>query len=90
MSSGIYTSIDEATLLQMRGDVIAQIRAAQQGKRFIAVGGAGKSFQKDVLPLPKLKEELEEINYALSQKNPDAYGKRTKMLRFNFGNTYSQ
>ena len=90
MSSGIYTSLEETALLAMRDDVVAQIRAAQQGKRFVSVGGAGKAFTKDVLPLPKLKEELAEINYALSQKNPDAYGKRSKMLRINFGSTYSQ
>ena len=88
--TGIYISLDEATLQQMRADVLAQLQAARTGKRFLSVGGSGKSFTKDNMTIPQLKEELAEINYALSKLDPEKYGKRASFVRLDFRNLLSQ
>ena len=90
MSSNVYVGLPESDLLQMRTDVLAQLEAARKGKRFLSVGGAGKSFTKDNMTVAQLKDELEQISFALSQANPTTYGKRTKVLKFDFSVYQSQ
>jgi hypothetical protein len=42
------------------------------------------------MTIPQLKEELGEINYALSKLDPEKYGKRASFVRLDFRNLLSQ
>ncbi|EIP96867.1 hypothetical protein OpiT1DRAFT_01293 [Opitutaceae bacterium TAV1] len=82
--TGIYYGLDEATLLQMRSDVLAQLDAARKGKRFQSVSGGGKAFSKDNMTMAELRDDLAEISAALQRLNPQVYGRRSKMIVADF------
>ena len=84
--TGIYYGLDEARLLGMRDDVLAQIALARAGKRFASVGGGGKSFTKDNMSLPELRQDIAEITAALRRANPAVYGKRVRRMHADFSN----
>jgi hypothetical protein len=78
--TGIYYGLQEATLLQMRTDALAQLAAARQGKRFASVSGGGKAFAKQNMTLGELTTDLLEINAALKRANPTTYGRRVRSI----------
>lgn len=84
MASGIYYSLDEVTLLQMRADTLLAIQAARMGKRFESLSAGGKSFSKAHLSIDQLHLELAEITDALKHVNPCAYGRRVSRLTVSF------
>lgn len=84
MASGIYFTLDEVTLLQMRADTLLAMQAARTGKRFESLSAGGKSFSKAHLSLDQLHVELGEITAALQHKNPCAYGRRVNRLTVSF------
>ena len=78
--TGIYYGLEEATLLQMRTDVLAQLTLARTGKRFASVSGGGKAFAKQNMTMAELSLDLQEINAALKQVNPALYGRRVRSI----------
>jgi len=78
--SGTYIGLDEAALLTMRTQVLAELANARQGKRFNSVSGGGKAFQKDNMNFDDLRTDLAEINYALQLLDPSTYGKAVTRL----------
>lgn len=74
MAAGIYFSLDEVTLLQMRADTLLALKAARTGQRFETLSAGGKSFSKAHLSLGELQTELAEITAALKHVNPCEYG----------------
>lgn len=78
--TGIYYGQSEAVLLQMQTDVLAQLTAARQGKRFASVSGGGKAFSKENMTIPQLYAELQEIAAALKVANPETYGTRVRRI----------
>ena len=83
VATGIYRTLDEASLVRMRDDVLTQLSAARSG-RFNSVSGGGKSFGKQLMSVDELKTELAEISFALQAKNPDVYGRAVKRLHADF------
>ena len=78
--TGIYYGLPESTLLQMRGDALAQLTLARQGKRFASVSGGGKAFAKQNMTMAELTVDIMEINAALKKANPTTYGRRVRSI----------
>lgn len=81
---GIYFSLSESELLSMRTATLAELERARTGKRFQSVGTNGKSFTKDNMSVPQLREELQEITAALQRVNPTTYGRRVRRVSADF------
>jgi hypothetical protein len=82
--TGIYYALEEATLLQMRDDILAQMRAARTGTRYESMNVGGKAFTKSNMTYLEMQQELLEINAALQHIDPTTYGKRTRRLVVSF------
>lgn len=87
--TGLYYGLEEASLLQMREDVLVQLASIRKGKRFTSVSGGGKAFAKDNARLNELHTELREINAALQRIDPTTYGQRVRRIFSDFSNTPS-
>lgn len=72
----IYYGFTEAELLDMRERLLGYYRKVIAGEAFNGVSVGGKSFNRFVASIADLKRELEAINEALADINPDTYGRR--------------
>jgi hypothetical protein len=84
--TGLFGSLTEAELLEMRADVIKQIKAVMSGELIISVAIAGKQVTKKLPELSELKDLLVETNNQLKQIDPQKYGKKRR--RFGFDHRY--
>ena len=84
--SGLYGSLSEEELLEMRTDIVTQIKAVMKGDLVISVTIAGKQVTKKLPELSELKELLAEVNNHLKAKNPQVYG--VKRRRFGFDHRF--
>lgn len=80
--TGLFGSLSEAELLEMRADIIKQIKAVMSGDLVISVGIAGKQVTKKLPELAELKELLTEVNNQLKQIDPQKYGKKRRRFGF--------
>lgn len=87
--TGVYFGLDEAALVKMRDDVLAQLALARSGKRFASVSGGGKAFSKDNMSIGELRSDLGEINAALQRLDPKKYGRRVTKIVADFSRSYT-
>lgn len=80
--TGIFGSLTETELLEMRTNTVNQIKAVMSGELVISVTIAGKQVTKKLPELSELRELLAEINNQLKQIDPDAYGKKRRRFGF--------
>ena len=86
--TGLFGSLTEAELLEMRADVVKQIKAVMSGELVISVTIAGKQVTKKLPELSELRELLAETNNQLKLIDPQAYGKKRR--RFGFDHRFRQ
>lgn len=84
--TGIFGSLTETELLEMRTNTVNQIKAVMSGELVISVTIAGKQVTKKLPELSELRELLAEINNQLKQIDPDAYGKKRRRFGFDHRN----
>lgn len=80
--TGLFGSLTEAELLEMRSDVVKQIKAVMSGELVISVTIAGKQVTKKLPELSELRELLAETNNQLKLIDPQAYGKKRRRFGF--------
>lgn len=76
MPSGIFIGLTEDELLAIKSKALTLIT---EGKTVMSYSDSGSSVSKNFVMPPK--EMLDESMYALSNLDPDTYGKRTSVLR---------
>lgn len=72
MATGIYLKCSEQWLLEYRDEILANIRKAANG-RISSIGGGSKNHSKLLLSIEELRNELEEVNAALTALDPTTY-----------------
>jgi hypothetical protein len=80
--TGLFGSLTEAELLEMRADVVKQIKAVMSGELVVSVTIAGKQVTKKLPELSELRELLAETNNQLKLIDPQAYGKKRRRFGF--------
>jgi hypothetical protein len=80
--TGLFGSLTEAELLEMRADVVKQIKAVMSGELVVSVTIAGKQVTKKLPELSELRELLSETNNQLKLIDPQAYGKKRRRFGF--------
>tara|TARA_R110002020_G_scaffold314491_2_gene529699 strand:+ start:1698 stop:1970 length:273 start_codon:yes stop_codon:yes gene_type:complete len=61
----VYVGLPEEELNTMKTAVLAEMEKARTGGRITGVSMAGKSTSKELMPIGELRQELNEIIYAL-------------------------
>ena len=84
MALGIYRTVPEAELVNMRDEALGELRARRTGQQTTTIGMGGKSFGFGRMTTTELHGELNEINWALELANPDVYGKRVTKTQADF------
>jgi hypothetical protein len=80
--SGLFGSLSETELLEMRANVVRQIKAVMSGELVISVTIAGKQVTKKLPELSELRELLTETNQQLISIDSQKYGKRRRRFGF--------
>lgn len=78
----LLSSLSESELLEMREDILKQIKLVMSGELVISVTIAGKQVTKKLPELSELRELLAETNNQLKQIDPVAYGKTRRRFGF--------
>lgn len=84
--TGLFGSVAEEELLEMRAGIIEQIKAVLKGDLVFSVSIAGKQVTKKLPELHELKQTLSELNAQLKMVDPTKYGKKRR--RFGFDHRY--
>jgi hypothetical protein len=80
-ASGIFIGLSESDILAIRDKAVAMLK---EGKTIMSYSDSGTNVSKQfVMPV---KEVLAECRMALSQLDPDTYGKRVTVIRPNWEN----
>lgn len=79
-ASGIFIGLTESDILAIRDKAVAMLK---EGKTIMSYSDTGTSVSKQfVMPV---KEVLAECRMALSQLDPEVYGKRLTVIRPEWG-----
>lgn len=80
--TGLFGSLTETELVEMRADILKQIKAVMSGELVISVAIAGKQVTKKLPELSELRELLVETNSTLRAIDPVKYGKKRRRFGF--------
>lgn len=80
-ATGIFIGLAESDILAIRDKAVAMLK---EGKTVMSYSDSGTNVSKQfVMPV---RDVLAECRMALSQLDPDTYGKRVTILRSNWDN----
>lgn len=73
MATGLFITLSEAQLIQLRDNAIANLTA---GTMLVSWSDSGTSVSKQITM--NVERVLDEVNYALRSRWPDTYGARRR------------